>query len=228
MTSDPKDNFNGFITKDGELVALDDVERMFTILTRGARSADDLRKTLLAFAGECLRHRLFEGAYGYLDKVLTLTDDPAALAECLLRMGLSREASGDFEAAREVYARAFTMPQEADDTWYFLNNNLAYCLNKTGRHQEAEQHARAAIAMDPARHNAHKNLGIALQGLGRYTEAAESFMQAIKIYPADGRVLDHLRDLIRDHPEILDQSGELRRQALDCLAAETDGPDLVS
>ncbi len=145
MTSEPKDNFNGFITPDGELVRLDDVERMFALLTGGERSVADLRGTLLAFSEECLRHGLFEAAYRYIDKVLTFTDDPAAQAECLLRMDLTRKASGDFEAAREVYARAFTLPQGADDIWYFLNNNLAFCLNKSGRHQEAELHARAAI-----------------------------------------------------------------------------------
>jgi hypothetical protein len=59
---------------------------------------------------------------------------------------------------------------------------------------------RAAVAIDPRRRNAHKNLGVALQGLGRYAEAARSYLRAADICPADTRALRLLQALIAPCP----------------------------
>lgn len=79
-----------------------------------------------------------------------------------------------------------------DEYWYWLHNNHAYCLAMLERFAEAEPMAREAIRIDPDRHNAHKNLGLALMGQGRLLEAAESFGRARDIRPADGRAAEYL------------------------------------
>ena len=54
----------------------------------------------------------------------------------------------------------------------------AYCLNQLGEHSEAEEVCRVAIGIDGHRHNAYKNLGVALVGLGRYVNAAHAYLAA--------------------------------------------------
>jgi tetratricopeptide (TPR) repeat protein len=124
-------------------------------------------------------------------------------------MGQAQERSGDCKAALETYARAFELPQERNIVWYFLNNNRGYCLSLDGRYQEAEMHCRAAIEIARERPNAHKNLGLALQGQGRYSEAARSFILATMACPEDARALGHLEDLIAAHGEILKHEPDL-------------------
>ena len=130
------------------------------------------------------------------------------------------ERKRDFPAAAAAYSRAFTLPARQDRTWYLLNNNLGYSLNQIGRHGEAEAYCRAAIAIDPDRHNAHKNLGLSLQGQGRYLEAALCLLKAAQTDPEDLRALGHLEDLLaqheeigKDHPEILEAVQECREAA---------------
>jgi len=52
------------------------------------------------------------------------------------------------------------------------------------------------------RHNAHKNLGLNLQGQGRYLEAAHCLLRVAQTAPQDLRALAHLEDLLAQHEEI--------------------------
>ena len=56
--------------------------------------------------------------------------------------------------------------------------------------------------MDPRRHNAVRNLGLSLQGQGRYSEAAKAFMAAVNLCPDDLRAYVHLEDLLYSHEEV--------------------------
>ena len=85
---------------------------------------------------------------------------------------------------------------------YFLRNNLGYSLNQLGQFSEGESWCRKAIEIDWNRPNAHKNLGLALQGQTRYPEAAESFRNATLVDPFDRRALNHLRELLEIHPDL--------------------------
>ena len=100
-----------------------------------------------------------------------------------------------------------------------LNNNLGYSLNQVGRHGEAEACCRAAIAIDAGRHNAHKNLGISLEGQGKYLEAAQCFLKAAQAAPDDLRALGHLEDLLARHEEIGTNHPEILEAAQECREA---------
>jgi tetratricopeptide (TPR) repeat protein len=199
---------------------------MFSILVRGTENTQAIVRGLRGLAQECWDNGLFRAAYAYLEKSLPLPDIPGDRAGCLLAMGQALERAGDYQAALETYAKALELPQEPNDTWYFLNNNLAYCLNKSGLHEEAEKHCRAAIKICPERHNAHKNLGIALQRLGRYAEAVQCYIRATQLAPTDPRAMRHLEDLLAAHEEILEESPGLWAQLNEFFEeAHTDDED---
>jgi len=112
------------------------------------------------------------------------------------------EAVQDYEAAVRYYKEAFALEPVQADVWYFINNNLGFSLNTLGRFAEGEKYCRKALEVDPSRHNAHKNLGIALAGQGAYAEAAKCFVRATQANAADPRASHLLRGLLRDHPEL--------------------------
>ena len=86
---------------------------------------------------------------------------------------------------------------------------LGQLLEQQDRHAEAEVHTRTAIAIDPARHNAHKNLGLALAGQGRLGEAAHCLVEADRRCPEDARARLHLVELLAENPEILEADSAL-------------------
>ena len=92
---------------------------------------------------------------------------------------------------------------------YYLHNNLGYSLNQLGRFEEGELYCRRAIGITSKPQNAHKNLGLALQGQGKYAEAAGCFVTATQANASDGRSVKHLEELIQQHPELEFEFGPL-------------------
>jgi hypothetical protein len=119
--------------------------------------------------------------------------------------GQSYERTKEWEPAIDSYCAALAL--EPCDTWtsYFTHNNLAYCLSVLGRHAEAEPLCRLAIAVDPGRPNAHKNLGIALGGQGDGVGAARAWVEATRANAADGRALELLEQLVVQQPHVLEE-----------------------
>ena len=173
--------------------------------------------------GEQERQQVFaEGFAGagveYVRKAAEYTDDAEEKARACWAFGCLLETLRDYENAALVYAVPIAGPPVDGDAWYFVHNNLAFCLNKCGRFREAEVYCRLAIGIRPDRHNACKNLGLALAGQGRPEEAAWWFVAAVTRCPRDSRALHHLEDLVEEHreavsahPGILDQLEVCRR-----------------
>ena len=138
-------------------------------------------------------------ALTYLERLASLNPGSEDQAKCFLAMGQLQEQRSDFEAALKFYRAAFQFEPANNGTWYLINNNLGYCLNHFGRHEDAEPYCRAATRIDPARCNAFKNLGLSLEGQGRCAEAAQCFVQAVRADAADGRALRHLETLLEVH-----------------------------
>jgi len=137
--------------------------------------------------------------------MLLYAENAREKAYCLLCMGQAKERVGDYGEALKTYLSAMDLPPERNDNWYFLYNNIGYCLNLFGRHAEATPYCRAAIGINPNRHNAFKNLGVALQGQGEYSKAAFAYIVATRICPRDGRALNLLEELVsREREHILD------------------------
>ena len=158
-------------------------------------------------------------AHAILEGMLAAISEPEVRAQVVLAMGQNFEGVGDFVAAAETYARGVALEPEDSRTWYLLNNNLGYSLNQLGRHAEAEKWCRAAIQVDPERHNAYKNLGVACSALGRYAEAVRCYITATDRCIRDPRAFGLLVELLREHPEIVERSPELVPEIERCIAA---------
>jgi tetratricopeptide (TPR) repeat protein len=109
---------------------------------------------------------------------------------------------------------------------YLINNNMGYCLNFAGRYQEAEPYCRKAIAINPERHNAYKNLGISLEGQGRIAEAAQCYIIAVHANAYDPRALRHLEDLIENNRGILTEINDMKDHLEGCRKAVKAAHDL--
>jgi tetratricopeptide (TPR) repeat protein len=131
--------------------------------------------------------------------------DTEEIAYKKLADGCMAEQASDFRRAIREYRTGLNCPTEDFDTAYFLRNNLGYSLVQVGEYAEAEIFCRQAIEIDPHQYNAHKNLGLALQGQGRFFDAALSLERAAIISDKfDRRSFAHYIELCEEHPEVLD------------------------
>ena len=134
--------------------------------------------------------------------LLDRTEDPEFKAQIVLSLGQTAEKAGDFDLAVEFYRQAMSFEPVHPHAWYFIHNNLGYSLIQLGRFADAEVYCRKAITITPERPNAHKNLGLALQGQDSNMEAAAAFVAASRANASDARALGHLEALLADHPEL--------------------------
>jgi len=150
-----------------------------------------------------------ENAARYISFLMNLTDDPERHAAYWLALGQIMEQVNNFQEAVRYYKRAFGMEPTQSDTWYFINNNLAYSLIQLNEFDEAEPYCRAAIEISPRKPNAHKNLGLSLQGQARYPEAARAYHLAVRANSADPRAFHLLESLLEQRPEVASEIPEI-------------------
>lgn len=201
---------------DGECISLEDPEKVFAKLMEHPRDKREISKALYGFFTECCKRGDDVTAYAYAEKMLLYADNAGQKAYCLLCMGQLKERVGDLGEALKIYLSAMNLPPERNDDWYFLCNNLGYCLNWFGRHAEAAPFCRAAIEINPRRHNAYKNLGIALQGQGEFSKAADAYIEATRICPRDGRALNLLEELVSHEKERIVDIGDVIAEMKKC------------
>jgi tetratricopeptide (TPR) repeat protein len=137
-------------------------------------------------------------------------------ARYYMGLGGCGESLHDFEAAVEAYTAGIALDPCDQYTKYFLHNNIAYSLSQLGRHAEAEEHCRIAIATDNQRHNAYKNLGIALVALGKPQEAVEMFIMAVRKQPMDPRAFIKLSQLVNDNVTLQYSIPDLKARLMIC------------
>lgn len=162
-------------------------------------------------------------------RLLSDPTDTVNVAKAHLLLGLEAEERQDWEDAAKNYLRIIELAPADDVVRYFGHNNLAYSLLQLKRFEEAETHCVAAIAVDDARHNAYKNLGLAYEALGRPVEAGFCFINAASRNAADKRTWLHLQQLLSNYPDLLAQSqdlAELTEGLREFYAANGGVPDL--
>ena len=148
--------------------------------------------------------------YGqYLEELVRLSEDEEETSRLLLRLGGESEGRKDWKAAARYYLRCVATNPTEPDVGYLSRNNLAYCLIQLGKWSPAESYCRSAIRMDPGRHNAHKNLGLALRGRGFLIESAQAFLVAVEQTPEDRRAIAHLNEMIQERPDAFVSSPDL-------------------
>jgi tetratricopeptide (TPR) repeat protein len=167
-----------------------------------------------------------EIAFDYVNQLVERMDDPGKAAECYLAMGQLMEQIHDYKSAIEFYEQAILLEPNTKQVAYLINNNMGYCLNYAGRYQEAEPYCRKAIAINPERHNAYKNLGISLEAQGHINEAAQSYIRAVQVNAHDPRALMHLENLIDNNRGIVSEIHDIQEHLEDCRKAVKASHDL--
>jgi len=150
-----------------------------------------------------------ESAAKYISFLIRLTDDPERRAAYWLALGQIMEQVNNFQGAVKYYKRAFSLEPTQSETWYLINNNLAYSLIQLSEFDEAEPYCRAAIEIAPRKPNAYKNLGLALEGQARYPEAAKVYLLAVRANSGDPRALHLLEALLEQQPHVTSEVPEL-------------------
>ncbi len=135
--------------------------------------------------------------------------DPDHRAKAMVSEGCGHEQAQDWEAAIGCYQEAVLADPQDLRVRYFAHNNLGYSLIQVHRFDEAEEHCEAAIAINPAQYNAHKNLGLAREGQGRWLEAAFSLVEAAELCPQNSRAWLHLQKLLEHKPDLPGQFPDL-------------------
>lgn len=153
--------------------------------------------------------RQVQKAEAAVRELLIKVPDLENRAYLILSLGQLAEMNKDFDLAVRFYLEGVSMEPCGEFSWYYLHNNLGYSVNQLGRFREGELYCRRAIGITDKPQNAHKNLGLALQGQGRYAEAARCFVAATQANASDGRSVKHLEELILQHPELELEFGHL-------------------
>jgi len=211
----------GVILPSGEMISGTAEEypvRLVELLHRETvdKTKEGIIGLLLAFYMEAAPHRLSGENWPGLLGTIT---DLAIRAHAAMAVGWGLEKVGGFGKAVEMYRTVVLMEPLEPKAWYYAHNNLGYCLNQLGDFTGGEGFCREALRIDPALPNAHKNLGLALQGQGRLVEAAQAFVTSTLTFPADGRSFRHLLALVEAHPEIRGQMPTLAEDMARCAAA---------
>ena len=191
-----------FVLPNGQPISAEQVEA--DLRGRVARCEEELDGARLQLARYYSAVGRYDEARACAERSVDGSQDPKKRAASCLRLGQLLEQQDRYAEAEAMDARGLEIPSAAAEVRYFLQKNRGYCLNQLGRHAEAEVHCRAAIAVNPPRHNAHKNLGLALAGQGRLAEAARCLLEADSRCPEDGRARRHLAQLLAENPELLE------------------------
>ena len=205
-----------FVFPDGESISIEDTERVLMRILEVRADEMDIAGALWGLAQDCLAQACNEAGSSYIRTAMQFSRDGAEKANRCLFLGLLMEQRENYEAAAVAYSEALQLTPSRDDTWYSIYSNLGHTLICCGRHREAESYCRAAFEIAPGGHNAVRYLGLALQGQGRYGEAARAFMTAVNLCPDDLRAYVHLEDLLYSHEEVTVDMPGVAAQAEKC------------
>jgi tetratricopeptide (TPR) repeat protein len=103
--------------------------------------------------------------------------------EAIDALGFALEALGDDAGAVAMYRRAVALNEERKGTFASPHVNLSAYYNRAGNPEEALEHARKALALDPRSDRALFQKGRAAERLGKLDEAADALNEAITLNP---------------------------------------------
>jgi tetratricopeptide (TPR) repeat protein len=207
-------------------VSAEEAEKM--LLEKLKQGGPDSEEALWELAIFYSRTNRQSKAMDYIRQLMDRTDDPEEKGLYFLKMGQFMEQIQDYSSAITYYRQAFSLEPVNSEVWYYINNNLGYCLNYFGKYQEGERYCQAAIKIDPQKHNAYKNLGISLEGQGQYSEAAKLYVAAIRTNAVDDRALGHLENLLAKHNEVSLQIPDIDEQLQNCRNAVRIAKDITN
>lgn len=171
-------------------------------------SADDLKKTLSDLAHSFRSQGSYGEAIFCYRELLERSADTQTTITCLFALGEIMGEMHDYENAVSYYQEASNLSCVISDTSYWINNNLGFGLCMLKRFREAEKYCRLAVDMNSDRFNAFTNLGLALEGQGKFREAIDAYITAIKVDAKDIRAMNLFEIILDKHPELKEEYHE--------------------
>lgn len=113
-------------------------------------------------------------------------------SEALRVRGVICEARGDLAGARDAYTHALRFTRERPR----LENNLAGLSLKEGKYDDAEQHLRTAVSLQPSYALAWSNLGVLYVKTNRLPQAAEAWQHAAELEPGSRKAWLQLAEVL--------------------------------
>jgi tetratricopeptide (TPR) repeat protein len=110
---------------------------------------------------------------------LSALDHGKNLAEPHICLGMVLNGTGEYERAAAEYELALTFDETNDMAWV----GLATAYEQLGRHEDAEQTYRQAIALRRHYWGGYNNLGAYYYYSGKFTEALRMFRQVVELAP---------------------------------------------
>jgi serine/threonine-protein kinase len=141
--------------------------------TQAAHPSDFWANFALA---ESLDERRDPEAIGFYRAAIALRPEASAAH---FNLGMALAAQKRTHEAVESLQAAVALDSSSWKSQY----NLAQALGREARYEEALQHAVIAARIAPGQPVVHGVLGLALKGLGRTSEAAESFRRGLELSP---------------------------------------------
>lgn len=113
-------------------------------------------------------------------------------------LGAIHRQRGSYEEALSAMEMAVTsVPGD-----YICLRNIAVLLSDLGRHAEAEDYCRKALAMNPDYADAHNTLSIALRSQNKLSEAERSCKWALKLKPDNPETLVNLGLILNEQKRV--------------------------
>jgi tetratricopeptide (TPR) repeat protein len=178
----------------------------------------ELEKATYELARFYQKYKRFDKAIKVFQNLSKLSDKKNRLGFYLFSLGQLHENINDFSTAIVYYQKSLNLLPESEQHFrYFIFNNIGYCHNILNDFIKGEDYCRQAIDINSKKCNAYKNLGISLEGQGRYSDAVEMYLEATCTNVTDRRAMDLLMDLIFKHPEIKGEIQDLDQKIENCL-----------
>jgi len=172
---------------------------------RDERNAEDAAEEMspLEFFERCMDEGRETVAMRFAREMAGEIADLETRARWWLELGLAMERRNRFALSAHFYGEGAQLEPAHEDIAYWLFNNRGFALNQVGSYDVAEADCRRAIEINPLRHNAWKNLGVALEGRGLWPEAARAYLTAARANFHDGRALVLLEHMLGEHAAVV-------------------------
>ena len=138
-----------------------------------------------------------------LDAVRALNQGP----DQLLSEAVTLEAQGQLPAAVDLQLKAL----ELDPKLTQAHVNLISLYGRLGDPGKAEEHYRAAIALNPNAHEAYYSFGVLCYESKRRAEARAAFAQALAINPGYAEAHNNLGTLLEEEGKLTDVAEHFRK-----------------
>lgn len=186
----------------GFTVPKQETEKLLIERLQSSKTDEDYFRWLLFVVAFYRGIEKVDSARALLQVYLETNPDGDKKAHCHLAMGQIATDEQRFETALNHFLVALKLSPLQTKVTYVLHNNAGYCLNQLGRHQEAEQHCRLALAIDSLRPSAYRNLGISLLGQKDHKSAAWALVESVKADASDPKAHHLLSNLVEKNPAL--------------------------